>query len=280
MRRGDGRLGDRETGDGETPRRQVSKLKGIRAEVEELAREVYARWKALATEPPNWRAATLDGFPELSRTFYDEATEWLVDRGFRVLGDFENETFGRQNPDVRTVIRVASSSDGSVVAEVYHLLARGALRLRALGFDGDGRPLNRRTVSFSTEFTDRTLLVTLNSGGAPRFRWPRIEEQSLAEIAEPPSLLKVHWTAVERRLSRDPPVVVTPVRCAEDCFAAERRAWSAQAAHLLSIGYVDEGYERARWRWALSGAALRMLEAEIARLKSADHPPGVAADAS
>jgi hypothetical protein len=232
--------------------------------LEETALQTLARLQVVyGPEPHEYRAATLDEFPQLDRTFYDRMQIWFESCGFRYLGDCDNVTLSRVYPEKRTLIRRMVGKDDTVCVAIYHIRTTGRRFFRV-----------HRIIDLETEFSDATFMRTSNVADAARLSpVPGIDHLNLASDIEPRLLLLAHMDRMSQKHSSIPSTTTTAVRTIEEAYAFQQRMHAIAAKARREAGYITrEEFSNIKGR-SLSENEERLVE-QIEQIKAAQSERG------
>ncbi|MGD0140546.1 MAG: hypothetical protein ABSD28_16890 [Tepidisphaeraceae bacterium] len=204
-----------------------------------------------------YRAATLNEFPELDRGFYDRLRDWFESRGYSYLGDCENVTLSSVYPDKRTVIRRMVGELGTVCVDLHHI------RIVRKNFRRD-----HKTVDLETGFIDGTFVLTSNALDSARLSpVPTIDHLKMPRDIEPELLLLAHRDRIAQRLSEKSDIAAIRVQTMEEAYEFQHRLHAIAAKFRREEGYITrEDIEQ------IKGRALTRTEegivSELEKLKA------------
>lgn len=221
---------------------------------EAAARSMLEQNRALwGSEPHEIRMASLADFPNLDHAFYDQYRQQLESMGFRFLADWENMTLSRVFPQMRTMLRVMVSTDGSIRCAAYHI-----------------RNLNPqvKTYDFETELSDGTFLTTSNARDRS-LSTPGIDSKKFPTSTSLSDLLQFHQQRLAEKLATNPtlkPMLATSI---EDNLKMQNRQQQLQAKHKRETGFVNaEDIKKIKGRQLLPQE--QDIVVELERLKAID----------
>jgi hypothetical protein len=215
------------------------------------AREIYASMKRTWGKPLEIIPVRADGFKHLDLTFYDEQRQQLEELGFRYLIDIELASLSRENPEqARTFVRAMSSTDGNIVAAIFHTIDPPSLtepesELVIVRTEAHESPPekqvgdSRRIVEFETRFSDGTFLSTGLPNPADKLGRPpairRVVVEYPVNVAE---LLQRHLQEVETYLESRPAVQPVPCLSGDDVIEREHASHALKCEWRQRIGYL------------------------------------------
>ncbi|HUO07503.1 MAG TPA: hypothetical protein VM008_04320 [Phycisphaerae bacterium] len=208
-------------------------------------------------ERHEYRRAAPAEFPSADLAFYDETQTRLESQGFQFLGDIENMTLTRVFPHMRAFIRTLVSTDGTVVAGIYHArLPNGEVR----GID------------LETELGDGSYVLTTRTDEKSR-EIPGIDRVICGRETPPEELLRRHQERVEQIQGVHGGILSTVVRTLEDALEFSHRVQQKKSKHRKDTGYLTvEDLKKVRGR-ELSAREKELAE-EIQRLERAHGTTG------
>lgn len=178
-------------------------------------------------------------FAHLDLSFYRNARAALEAERFIYLEDCEDRTLTAAPGNVLmpVMIRVMTSSDGSIVAGIYHARIRTFWLRLLLGIK---RKLPGRNVSLETEFEDGTFVSTNNSIPAQLVSLPpEIDCEYLPSGTPIVRLLERH----RQRIAAKQAQTGLSVRCVStsaEARAAQQRLDGLTAAYRRSVGGISK----------------------------------------
>lgn len=210
------------------------------------ARQMLACLRLLHDALPAFAPADPADFPGLDHAFYDAVQADLEARGYRLLGDLENQTLTRAEPLRPAYIRLLTSADGRVQVALRHACLPAGRRVltrlfHALGLAPKG-PLERHGLSIATELSDGTFLSTSNAyemdTGLDEV--PSVHVYELLGTATLDELLATHAEQLRARL--DAGLRAVPAHTLDDVLAAIHRFHAKVNAHRQAVGYLSEAW--------------------------------------
>jgi hypothetical protein len=244
------------------------------------ARQILASMKELYGAPQTLQAADEKRFAHLKLADYGKFRDYMKQRGFRPLGDFEIPEVNRSRVALLapTMIRALVSPTGDMaiayyqtaprVGRVVALLLKGLANLRLLDAPRAFRQNMRRRhlLDVMTEFDDGTFLTVSNAGLAAMITQPPSIERILLPDTQSPDVL---LNAQARRLQqlaaaggRKP----FPIRSSEDLLRMHKRMSALKVAYRAEQNWVtrDELRAMSAGNEALADAIYAELEQLVA----------------
>ena len=178
-------------------------------------------------------------FRHLDLSFYDATTQALSAQGFRKLCDVEDRTLAAVPGNVLMPVMIRSlvSSDGSVMASIYHPRIK-PLWLRFLLWITRKSP--GKVIDMETEFTDGSFVVTSNAASAAAMDLPKLINAEYFSVATPVDVLRSrHAERVHTHLREHTTIVTKRVASHSDLIAAQNRMDAIKAAYRGEIGCVS-----------------------------------------
>ena len=201
------------------------------------ARELLDMTRKLYSGEHVFRQVAPAEFEGYDLEFYERGRSQLQALGFRYLADVEDVTAAEASPNMRAIIRVLVSGDGTVGVGLYH--ARVFSWWRIVQWFG-AIPRNLRMYDVGTELSSGVHVCTSNTLGADatspvedidRHQYPR--QTPLDQ------LLHYHQNHVQAALQADPDAEPIRMRTLKDVLDSQNRAQLLKNAHRQAFGYID-----------------------------------------
>jgi hypothetical protein len=226
-----------------------------REDQQERARLLFDEQKAIYSHMPHkFRVVDPSEFPDLDGAFYDRMRSWFESKGFRFLGDFQNETHARIVRGSRAFHRSFVSPDGTIL---------GAATQMKLKVRNSHRDL--RFVEFESELGDGTFVITTNARALHLPTIPGIQSETLSPETGPDELLGAHYERLARIRESRPDLGTTKLDSIDNIILLQQRLEAVAARHMRSIGYLSVQSLEERLGHPLKDSE-RYFAAEIERL--------------
>jgi len=203
-----------------------------------------------------YRMASIDEFPQLDREFYEACRARFEAHGYRFAGDLENVTLSQAFPNMRSILRICLSADGTVISCCFH--AQIPAR------PGQAAARDIRRIELETEFTDGTYITTNNGQDTPVAKFPNILVNALPATFPLEQLLLVHQQAVAQKLATVPGVRAVSCADIDAVIQVQHRLQSLKSHHKQT---ADWGAERQAQVGRPLTDAEQALADEMRRLK-------------
>jgi len=209
----------------------TKELKGAMEELSKAGGDMVAGNKAMYGTIHEFRPASDEDFESLDPQLYEDAQDHLEKLGYRHLGDVVDQTIEETN-GMTTVLRVMSSTEGSVAAGVYHFKPPAMPR----GFEGKDMVM----LDLSTEFSDGSFLLTANTKGLDLTTTATGLHRIRLELDTPiEQLVAAHETEKQKLLAAKQGVSVVTIHTLSDALESEKRQQAVKNAFRKQIGFVD-----------------------------------------
>jgi hypothetical protein len=176
-------------------------------------------------------------FSNLDLKFYEQAMKDLIQYDFRHVIDQECVTLKGGSNDLRTFIRVGLSSDGTIMAGLYHPKPRFLLRLLLLLCFF----ILRKVVDLETEFSDGSFIVTSNIKGMVGINTPPDILTEYVSWKTPISqLLELHKSRVHNYLQTNQTIYPVQMRTIGDINESQNRMQEKKAAYRKNVGWITK----------------------------------------
>jgi hypothetical protein len=181
----------------------------------------------------------------LDLQYYDQARDYFVGKGFKIMGDFEDADFKRKNPDTPIFLRILVSAKGVISAVIFHL------HRADLG-------VSMRLLDLTTEFDNGTFIVTSKSTQASALAQPGEIQTTYSPNMTVKELVALHLNRAKEfaRTTKSAPIRLKDLN---DLVSQEKRQQSIKNRFLNSMtdemvrqqisnisgGTTDEGFLKA-----------------------------------
>lgn len=230
----------------------------------QTARNTLDKIKAIYCGAHEYRQVRPEEFPQLDLHFYAQTQSDLEKLGFRHLGDLEDVTLARANPNLQAFIRSMLGDGGTVMAGHYDACCRGTLRLlQRLGF----LPRNLRSIGMETEFSDGTFVGTSTSPLSRRMnRPPAIKAHYLPPGTPAAQVLAEHRRHVTQYLREHPGTLPRSFSTLDEVRDSQNRLIEIASRYRAKIGYMETGEMEQIASPGLKGSAAAVAK-EIEKIK-------------
>jgi hypothetical protein len=209
-------------------------------EAEEAARQILAQIEANYKPTHDYVAVNPQSFRHLDLAFYDHTTQLLRSQGYKHLCDVEDRTLAASPGNVLfpVMIRSLVSSDGSVMASLYHPRIK-PLWLRALLWL-TGKRLGT-VIDMETEFSDGSFVTTSNAMSASAMTSPPLIKAEFLPIKSTVEEIGPRHTArVEEHLRGNPAIRTKTISNHDQLVASQNRMNAIKSAFRGEIGGITK----------------------------------------
>lgn len=206
---------------------------------EKIAQEILVLIEASYKPTHNYVEVESRLFRHLDLSFYEQTTQRLCAQSFRKLADVEDTTLSASPGNVLMPVMIRSlvSSDGSIMASIYHPRIK-PLRLRFLLWIM--RKRLDKVVDMETEFTDGSFLVTSNAASAAGMDMPTwINAEFLPVSTSVDAVYQEHLNRLRAHLQNHPHITTKKIDTYEQLVASQNRMNALKAAFRGEIGGVS-----------------------------------------
>lgn len=228
-----------------------------------VARRIIKGRQLFVSEKIEYAPADPASFSWVDRDFYYAVTEFMAGAGFRCLGDYENLTVSKANPESRVYQRFFLSSDGLACGSCYHLQLRNWTAELIRKYRPDHSDiLDHKICEFGTEFEGGVFLCTTNAKLAGCLtQVPGIHYDFLAEEMPWRDILSRHLESM-RNMIEEQKLDPVKMESIEDLIASGNREQAIKAAFRKKNGVATGDEIR---RIAETTNATSQITEEIAR---------------
>lgn len=186
--------------------------------------------KAMYEKIHEFRDAREEDFDELDRDAYEAHSRYLLDGGWRHLGDVVDATI-EQISGVTPVIRVFASPDGTTVAGIYDFKAP------QLPPQLEGKPMFM--YDLASEFDDGEMLLSANSRELDMMTSPPQFHRQQFDLSTPLAEIERSHEVERQRLLAANGGSCTVVTTLAEAMEMERRQQEIKNAFRKGIGFID-----------------------------------------
>lgn len=165
----------------------------------EKAQKILELNKAIYQPRHEYVSVREDDFSYLDLNFYRKSSEFLESKGFKFLDDFENITISSAHggPFKPAMIRCMASSDGNIMAGIYHARFKSLwsrIHSFLIGF------YEAKVIDLETEFTDGSFVCTSNAMSASAAELPKEINSEYLPAKTPIAIIyECHKIRIEER---------------------------------------------------------------------------------
>ncbi|HTD65644.1 MAG TPA: hypothetical protein VK846_03815, partial [Candidatus Limnocylindria bacterium] len=230
---------------------------------QEAAEAVVSEFGKLCVGHHEYAPADARRFPHLDLAWLDAARQRLESHGFTFLQDTEDLTFARDNPAVRTLLRVHLGRQGTGMAALYHLKPQWWMRMMGAK--------EARVCDIETEFSNGMWVCTGNAQAAGALdQPPGIDTIQLPASTPIEAVVQAHDARVAKFLARHPEVRPLVKSGLEDLLRAQNKLEVIKSDFRKERGVSKAELER--MAGVKNDSQLDAIHAEAARLHHEQKP--------
>lgn len=201
-----------------------------KTQARKFAQKILDQMKKAYVGKHEYQAVNADDFSNLNLKYYNRTAKKLKSKGFTVLGDIEDLTLSRVQPQFRTFIRCLANKDGTIGAGIFYLCNIECPKILHL----TNSALSTKVIDLQTEFSNGCFLLTTNATETLSTT-PRILVEYLTSDMGAVELLETHKKRVEEYLAKNSKIHAIPIHSLEEVIDSANRQNMIFSAYGKSI---------------------------------------------